>query len=323
MGRRAASASPASRLARQAADAALPARQAGAGDARRCRRVRRAADQSAGAAGSLRRDPVDARLSLQSLPVRGFSARHRLSRLRRRLPTAPELPLALGARVLDRRRGDDRNRRRVFGAASRQRQPRNRHSHRRARASRSRAARRWMPSRAHACRRSTCPDARSRCCPRPSSNASRWLAATAPSRVIAVRRNGARRHAARQHDASRARADRRQSAPRRHRRAVSRRAPRLANPNGPTSCASLWRLAQKLEAARGKADVQRVDYSFLVDWDAAPDGKVTIVPRPRGSPLDKLVAELMIHVNSTWGRLLADAGRAGALPHATGRQGAG
>jgi len=32
------------------------------------------------------------------------------------------------------------------------------------------------------------------------------------------------------------------------------------------------------------------------------------VPRPRGSPLDKLVAELMIHANSTWGKLLADAG---------------
>jgi exoribonuclease-2 len=34
---------------------------------------------------------------------------------------------------------------------------------------------------------------------------------------------------------------------------------------------------------------------------------VSIVPRPRGSPLDKLVAELMIHLNSTWGKLLADA----------------
>jgi exoribonuclease II len=29
------------------------------------------------------------------------------------------------------------------------------------------------------------------------------------------------------------------------------------------------------------------------------------VPRERGSPLDKLVAELMIHVNDTWGALLA------------------
>jgi exoribonuclease-2 len=73
----------------------------------------------------------------------------------------------------------------------------------------------------------------------------------------------------------------------------------------------LWRLAQKLESARGKSDVARTDYSFSVDWDAAPDGKVTIAPRPRGSPLDKLVAELMIHVNQTWGALLADAGMPG------------
>jgi exoribonuclease-2 len=71
---------------------------------------------------------------------------------------------------------------------------------------------------------------------------------------------------------------------------------------------SLWRVAQKLDAARGKADVSRIDYSFYVDWSGAPDGRVSIVPRPRGSPLDKLVAELMIHANSTWGRLLADAG---------------
>jgi exoribonuclease II len=71
---------------------------------------------------------------------------------------------------------------------------------------------------------------------------------------------------------------------------------------------ALWRLAQKLEEGRGKADVTRVDYSFLVDWDATPDGRVTIVPRARGSPLDKLIAELMIHVNSSWGKMLVDAG---------------
>ena len=69
----------------------------------------------------------------------------------------------------------------------------------------------------------------------------------------------------------------------------------------------LWRVAQKLEAARGKAETPRVEYSYRVDWDAAPDGRVTILPRPRGSPLDKLVAELMIYVNSTWGKVLADA----------------
>ena len=70
---------------------------------------------------------------------------------------------------------------------------------------------------------------------------------------------------------------------------------------------ALWRLAQALEAARGKPDVARVDYSFHVDWDAAPEGRIRIVPRPRGSPPDKLVAELMICVNTTWGKLLADA----------------
>jgi exoribonuclease-2 len=71
---------------------------------------------------------------------------------------------------------------------------------------------------------------------------------------------------------------------------------------------ALWRLARKLEEGRGKADIVRVDYNFLVDWDVPPDGRVTIAPRPRGSPLDKLVAELMIHVNSSWGKVLVDAG---------------
>jgi exoribonuclease-2 len=74
---------------------------------------------------------------------------------------------------------------------------------------------------------------------------------------------------------------------------------------------ALWTFAQTLAAGRNKPDIARVDYSFYVDWDAAPDGKVTIVPRPRGSPLDRLVAELMIFVNNAWGRLLAEARVAG------------
>jgi exoribonuclease-2 len=74
---------------------------------------------------------------------------------------------------------------------------------------------------------------------------------------------------------------------------------------------TLWRFAQQLDAARGKPEVERLDYSFRVDWNAAPDGKVAIVPRRRGSPLDKLVAESMIHLNSRWGQLLADACVAG------------
>jgi exoribonuclease-2 len=74
---------------------------------------------------------------------------------------------------------------------------------------------------------------------------------------------------------------------------------------------ALWRLAEKLEAARNKPDAPRLDYTFLVDWDAAAEGRIAIVPRPRGSPLDKLIAELMIHVNSSWGKLLHEANAPG------------
>jgi len=73
----------------------------------------------------------------------------------------------------------------------------------------------------------------------------------------------------------------------------------------------LWKLASHLSDARGKNDINRIDYNFVVDWNGAPDGRVAILPRERGSPLDKLIAELMIHVNNTWGRLLADRGAAG------------
>ncbi|MFO1303435.1 MAG: ribonuclease catalytic domain-containing protein [Burkholderiales bacterium] len=88
----------------------------------------------------------------------------------------------------------------------------------------------------------------------------------------------------------------------------------LPSPSDPPWTAELrvlWKLAQRLSDARGKNDINRIDYSFAIDWDAAPDGRVAIVPRERGSPLDKLVAELMIHVNNTWGKLLADRAAAG------------
>jgi len=91
----------------------------------------------------------------------------------------------------------------------------------------------------------------------------------------------------------------------------------LPSPGDPPWTAELrvlWTFARALSAARGKTDIQRIDYSFHVDWDTAgagEPGRVRIVPRPRGSPLDKLVAELMIFVNSTWGKRLADARIAG------------
>src|SRR5262249_5562701 len=74
-------------------------------------------------------------------------------------------------------------------------------------------------------------------------------------------------------------------------------APETIEPQWTGELRSLWRLAQMLEAARGKPEIPRIDYSFDIDWEASPEGRVRIVPRTRGSPLDKLVAELMIFVN--------------------------
>jgi len=65
----------------------------------------------------------------------------------------------------------------------------------------------------------------------------------------------------------------------------------------------LWRAGLALEARRGRpsAGAATLDYTFHVEND-----QVRIVPRKRGAPLDKLVAELMILANSTWGELLAE-----------------
>jgi exoribonuclease-2 len=91
--------------------------------------------------------------------------------------------------------------------------------------------------------------------------------------------------------------------------------PSPADPPWTAELRVLWKLAQHLSAARGKTDIARIDYNFQVDWSApgaqGEAGRIAIVPRPRGSPLDKLVAESMIHVNNTWGRLVADAGGPG------------
>ncbi|MDP1559013.1 MAG: RNB domain-containing ribonuclease [Nitrosomonas sp.] len=67
----------------------------------------------------------------------------------------------------------------------------------------------------------------------------------------------------------------------------------------------LWNFAHKLEALRGKTnDInnEKIDYSFEIIND-----RVTIHERRRGSPIDKVVSELMIYVNTEWGKQLADA----------------
>ena len=79
---------------------------------------------------------------------------------------------------------------------------------------------------------------------------------------------------------------------------------RVEGPHG-EDLFTLWKLAKFLKAARGAGEEKsdRLDYTFRVS-----EGRVSIEPRRRGTPVDMLVAELMIHVNSTWGKLLADRG---------------
>ncbi len=74
----------------------------------------------------------------------------------------------------------------------------------------------------------------------------------------------------------------------------------------------LWQWAQVLERGRmekresfGLRPEQnnRVDFNFYVANDI-----VTITRRKRGAPLDKIVAELMIFANSSWGKLMHEQG---------------
>jgi exoribonuclease-2 len=70
---------------------------------------------------------------------------------------------------------------------------------------------------------------------------------------------------------------------------------------------TLWRVATALEARRGRPSGPGApEYTFYVE-----DGRVRIVPRKRGAPLDKLVSEFMILANSSWGELLAERDVAG------------
>jgi exoribonuclease-2 len=67
----------------------------------------------------------------------------------------------------------------------------------------------------------------------------------------------------------------------------------------------LWQFSSKLERGRGKEETvqTRADYNFYVEGE-----HVRIVERRRGSPIDKVVSELMILVNTEWGRLLGENG---------------
>ena len=67
----------------------------------------------------------------------------------------------------------------------------------------------------------------------------------------------------------------------------------------------LYGLATALWEARGKGEMEKTDFLFYVDRGAEGE-HIRILPRRRGAPSDRVVSELMIYVNSTWGKLLGD-----------------
>jgi exoribonuclease-2 len=76
-----------------------------------------------------------------------------------------------------------------------------------------------------------------------------------------------------------------------------------AHPRFGTELGALWRLAGRLGTERRKEEAEveaRAEYVFRIEND-----RVRIIPRRRGSPLDRIVSELMIHVNAAWGAELA------------------
>jgi exoribonuclease-2 len=79
---------------------------------------------------------------------------------------------------------------------------------------------------------------------------------------------------------------------------------RIDGPHG-DELMHLYKVARTLKVLRGAGDEKpdRVDYTIRVSGE-----RVSVVQRPRGTPVDMLVSELMIHLNSTWGKDLAQAG---------------
>ena len=67
----------------------------------------------------------------------------------------------------------------------------------------------------------------------------------------------------------------------------------------------LHQFAVALQKARGKYEPDRApQYDYSIELDEA--GKVSVVRRERGSPIDMLVSEMMILANSTWAQMLHD-----------------
>ena len=66
-----------------------------------------------------------------------------------------------------------------------------------------------------------------------------------------------------------------------------------------------YQFAVALQKARGKYEPDRApQYDYSIELDE--EGKVSVVRRERGSPIDMLVSEMMILANSTWAQMLHD-----------------
>ena len=69
----------------------------------------------------------------------------------------------------------------------------------------------------------------------------------------------------------------------------------------------IWfhQFAVALQKSRGKYEPDRApQYDYSIELDE--EGKVSVVRRERGSPIDMLVSEMMILANSTWAQMLHD-----------------
>ena len=141
------------------------------------------------------------------------------------------------------------------------------------------------------------------------------------SGAVAVRRDDARRHAGQARHATGARADRRQPAPRCHRRPLRAGRGARASPNGPTSCARCGGSRRSSNRRAARTTCARTDYTFHVDWDAAADGRVTIVSAPARLAARQARRRADDPRQRALGRAARRRGPAGAVSHAADGQG--
>jgi exoribonuclease-2 len=242
------------------------------------------------------------------------------------VPAAPTGAAAgEGGRVLDRRRHHHRDRRRLLGRAAGRRHGARRHPHRRAGPGHPPDDAIDKIARA-ACRPCICRATRSPCCRTKSSTPSPWpRATTCPALSLYATLNPADWSVL--STTTRAELVPIKSNLRHNDLDALVNEETLESGEGEyphkAELGLLWKWALQLEAGRmvkreafGLKPEQnnRVDFNFYVEDDV-----VSIVRRKRGAPLDKIVAELMIFANSTWGKLLHDSG----VPGIYRSQGAG